>query len=178
MRSLIICRHWPVFWASLAVVLVTWGVVPVQAGIFSVRAVTRITNTTFAVSTSSIPVEKQATTLNFGYAQSTYGIVSLNETLPRFMNRNYTLAPFRPSTDLHSTGLESGVWTAPTTKYSLDLYCEDVSHKADNSATIAYTSNSGCNFTTGLTGNLTMGNIPGYEGEAYALKEYTSTFVG
>ena len=156
----------------------TWGVVPVQAGIFSVRTVTRVTNTSFDVSTSSIPIEKQATTLNFGYAQSTYGIVSLNETLPRFMNRNYTLAPFRPSTDLHSTGQGTSVWTAPTTKYSLDLYCEDVSHKADNSKRIAYTSNSGCNFTTGLTGNLTMGDIPGSEGEAYAVKDYTGMFVG
>jgi hypothetical protein len=178
MELLIIFRHWPVFWASLAVVLVTWGVVPVQAGIFSVRTVTRITNTTFAVSTSSIPIERQATTLNFGYAQSTYGIVSLNETLPPFMNRNYTLAPFRPSTESHTTGQTNGIWTAPTTKYSVDLYCEDVSHKTDNSTTIAYTSNSGCNFTTGLTGNLTKGNIPGYEGDAYALKDFVGMFVG
>lgn len=175
---LIDSRHWPVFWASLAVVLVTWGVVPVQAGIFSVRTVTRTTKTTFAVSTSSIPIEQQATTLNLGYMQSTYGIVSLNETLPQYMDRNYTLAPFRPSTNLHTIGEASGIWTAPTTKYSLDLYCEDVSHKADNSTTIAYTSNSGCNFTIGLTGNVTKGNVPGYEGEAYANKDYVGMFVG
>jgi hypothetical protein len=110
--------------------------------------------------------------------QSTYGIVSLNETLPQYMGRNYTLAPFRPSTDLRTTGQASGIWTARTTKYSLDLYCEDVSRKADNSTRVVYTSNSGCNFTTGLTGNVTKGNIPGYEGEAYANKDYVSMFVG
>jgi hypothetical protein len=171
--------HWPVFWASFAVVLVTWGLVPVQAGIFSVRTVTRSTNTTFSVSTSSMPIQQQATTLTFQYAQSTKGIVSLNETLPEFMDRSYTLAPFRPSIELDMSSQGKGVWTAPTTKYSLDLSCEDVSHKSDNSTRIFYTSG-GCNFTQGLDGNLTKGSSPGNEGDgdALAIKDYTGFFVG
>ena len=89
--------HWPVFWASFAVVLVTWGLVPTQAGIFSVRTVTRSNNMTFDVSTFNVPIAQQASSLTFRYSQSTYGIVSLNETLPPYMARNYTLAPFRPT---------------------------------------------------------------------------------
>jgi hypothetical protein len=64
------CRHWPVFWASLAVVLVTWGLVPTQAGIFSVQSVTRTTNITLSVSTASMPFDDQAMGMTARYAQS------------------------------------------------------------------------------------------------------------
>jgi hypothetical protein len=59
-----------VFWASLAVVLVTWGLVPTQAGIFSVQSVTRTTNITLSVSTASMPFEYQAMGMTVRYAQS------------------------------------------------------------------------------------------------------------
>lgn len=178
-------RHWSVFWASFAVVLVTWGLVPTQAGIFSTRKVTRIANATFDVSTSSIPIGEQATTLTFRYAQSTYGIATLNETLPPFMARNYTLTPFQRSNSTSSSVIENndvgqGTWTAPTTMYFMNLYCEDVSHKSDNSKKIAFKSSSGCNFTLGLDGNLTIGENPnsGMEGETLAIKKYTGMYVG
>jgi hypothetical protein len=169
--------HWPVFWASFAVVLVTWGLVPTQAGIFSVRSVTRNFNTTFAVSTSSIPVDQQATALTFGYAQSTYGIVSLNETLPAYMARNYTLAPFKPLIEGHDA-VRQGTHTAPTTMYFMDLDCEDVSHKANNSTTISYASSNGCKFDLGLTGNLTSGQTTFPDNEITATKLYSGMYVG
>jgi hypothetical protein len=169
-------RHWPVFWASFAVVLVTWGLVPTQAGIFSIRTVTRTTNMTFAVSTSSMPFEEQATSLTLRYTQSTYGIVSLNETLPPFMSRNYTLAPFGP-VHADDSGPEQGIYTAPTTMYTLDLECQDVSHKADASDPV-YTSQGGHNFTLGPDGNLTVGDRPYIDAEVYAVKQYTGMYVG
>jgi len=179
------CRHWPVFWASIAVVLVTWGLVPTQAGIFSVKQVTRTTNATFAVSNSSVPAVEQASTLTFRYAQSTYGIATLNETLPPFMARNYTLRPFtriNPSADADGSGKSAyqSTWTAPTTMYFMDLYCENVSHKADNSKKIFYASNSGCNFTLGLNGNLTIGENPNssMDGNTLSIKQYTGMYVG
>jgi hypothetical protein len=151
-------RHWPVFWASFAVVLVTWGVVPIQAGIFSVRTVTRTTNTTFSISTSIIPFDQQATTLTFRYTQSAYGIAALNETLPPYMARNYTLAPFKASLELDNIS-KQGTLTAPTTMYSLDLYCEDASRKGDDKTVpIAYVNKNGCNVTGIPTGNDTVGN--------------------
>jgi hypothetical protein len=169
-------RHWPVFWASFAVVLVTWGLVPTQAGIFTVQTVTRTTNSTFAVSTYSMPFDKQATSLSFRYAQSTYGIVSLNETLPPYMARNYTLAPFQPL-DSQDDAIEQGSFTAPTTMYTLDLYCEDVSHKANNSTRFNYVSSGGCNVSVGLTGNLTLGT--GKErNDGRAIKQYNGMYMG
>jgi hypothetical protein len=162
------------------VVLVTWGLVPTQAGIFTVRTVTRTANMTFDVSTSNIPVEQQASNLTLRYSQSTYGIVSLNETLPPYMARNYTLAPFRKSTENMPEDIPQGqgTWTAPTTMYSLDLYCEDASHKADISKKVYYVSNSGCNFTLGPTGNLTIGEDIGFGTEALSIKQYVGQYVG
>ncbi|KAF7568719.1 repeatdomain containing protein [Pyrenophora tritici-repentis] len=178
-------RHWPVFWASIAVVLVTWGLVPTQAGIFSVKQVTRTTNATFAFSNSSVPSVEQARTLTLRYAQSTYGIAALNETLPPFMARNYTLRPFAQtgaSLDADASGKtpNRSTWTAATTMYFMDLYCENVSHKADNSEDVFFVSNSGCNFTLGLTGNLTRGENPnqGMEGDTLSIKKYMGMYVG
>ncbi|KAF1918845.1 hypothetical protein BDU57DRAFT_511601 [Ampelomyces quisqualis] len=169
-------RHWPVFWASFAVVLVTWGLVPTQAGIFSVETVTRTTNMTFAVSTSAIPYEKQAKELDVRYAQSVYGIVAANETLPPYMTRNYTLVPFKPRADDGSAS-ERGTYTAPTIMYTLDLECEDVSHKSDNSTSIVYKSKGGCNVDLGLDGNLTMGHKAS-KSEWSSIKQYTGMYIG
>jgi hypothetical protein len=168
-----------VFWASFAVVLVTWGLVPTQAGIFSVRAVTRTTNTTFAVSTSSMPFEKQATSLTFRYMQSTYGIAALNETLPPYMTRNYTLAPFEPSVSTHDDITGQGTYTAPTTMYQLDLTCEDASHKADNSREIFFASSSGCNASVslGLNGNETIADNA-FQSDVLSVKKYIGKYVG
>jgi hypothetical protein len=169
-------RHWPVFWASSAVVLVTWGLVPTQAGIFTVKTVTRTTNMPFAVSTYSMPFDQQATSLSFRYAQSTYGIVSLNETLPPYMARNYTLAPFQPR-DSQTGVSEQGTYTAPTTMYTLDLYCEDASHRANGSTRFNYVSTGGCSVNVGLNGNLTRGE--GKElNEGIAVKQYTGMYMG
>ncbi|KAH7396348.1 hypothetical protein BKA66DRAFT_409716 [Pyrenochaeta sp. MPI-SDFR-AT-0127] len=170
-------RHWPVFWASLAVVLVTWGLVPTQAGIFSVRTVTRTTNITFSVSTSSIPVAQQASNLTLRYAQSTYAIATLNETLPPYMAHNYTLAPFKPSIDSITSKKGQEIWMARTIMYSLDLFCEDVSHKADGSEHISYVSSNGCNFIGGPDGNQTVGQKSG-TAEILATRKYTGHYTG
>jgi hypothetical protein len=172
------CRHWPVFWASFAVVLVTWGLVPTQAGIFNVRTVTRTTGVTFAVSTSSMPFDKQATGLTYRFSESTYGIVSLNETLPPYMARNYTLAPFKPR-EIQGSIVGQGTYTASTTMYTLDLECEDASHKADNSSNRpTYTSSGGCKFNeTGLTGNDTIGDGAKYYQNG-AIKKYNAMYIG
>ena len=62
--------------------------------------------------------------------------------------------------------------------YFLELYCENVSHKADDSKKIFYTSNNGCNFTLGPTGNLTLGENIGLGNEALGIKEYTGQYAG
>jgi hypothetical protein len=142
-----------------------------------VQTVTRTTNATFAVSTYSMPVEKQEASLTFKYGQSAYGIATANESLPMYTARNFTLAPFK-SADHEGESLQKGTQTAPTTMYTLDLECENASHKADNSTRISYLSNGGCNITDlGLDGNLTVGeNTSQYK--SLETKQYTGMYIG
>ncbi|ENI07948.1 hypothetical protein COCC4DRAFT_130249 [Bipolaris maydis ATCC 48331] len=175
-------RHWPVFWASFAVVLVAWGLVPTQAGIFSTRSITRNVTMPFDRSTAFVPASDQASTLTLRFAQSAYDIAVLNETLTQYMSRNYTLAPFRPTSASKPDNktVPYGNWTAPTTMYSLDLYCEPavMSTEPLSTGVIANSSN-GCSFNLGLTGNLTEGLNKVYgDNTVLRNKEFTAMFVG
>lgn len=175
-------KHWPVFWGSFAVVLVTWGLVPTQAGIFSTQSITRNVTLSFDRSTAFVPASEQASTLTLRFAQSTYAIAVLNETLTQYMGRNYTLAPFRPTPDAKSGSKAKpyGNWTAPTTMYSVDLYCEPAVMGPNPLLTgaIANSSN-GCSFRMGLDGNLTMGLNEAHDNAPVLRnKEFTGMYVG
>jgi hypothetical protein len=63
--------------------------------------------------------------------------------------------------------------------YTLDLECEDASHKADNSSSRpTYTSSGGCKFNeTGLTGNDTIGDGAKYYQNG-AIKKYNAMYIG
>ncbi|KAF1994853.1 hypothetical protein P154DRAFT_548815 [Amniculicola lignicola CBS 123094] len=170
-------RHWPVFWASFAVVLVTWGIVPFQAGIFTTNEISRTFNATYATSTAFLAAADQETKLTLHYAQSTYGIVNLNETLPPYMTRDYALAPFKV---LNGDSALDSTWTAPTTLYSLDLKCE-ASRKEPSSLdhSPTYLSKSGCYWDMGLSGNITAGEIGrGNVKDLLTPKGFTAMYVG
>ncbi|KAH7411656.1 hypothetical protein DE146DRAFT_248746 [Phaeosphaeria sp. MPI-PUGE-AT-0046c] len=115
-------RHWLVFWSSLATVITTFAVVPLQAGIFSTKLVTRTSQETFSRSEKFMHSSVQASQLTLSYTQSVYGILSLNESTPAFQTLSYTLAPF---TAPGVTTNYNGTWTVNTTLYSLDLRCEE-----------------------------------------------------
>lgn len=168
-------RHWSVFWASFALLLVTWGLVPTQAGIFSTEHITQNFSATFEVSTSSMPVAQQQDSLKLGFAQSAYGILSLNETLPEFMTRNYTLAPFRlsPSGRNESEDAKTEEWSASTILYSLDLSCEPaIPSKTD-------WNNSGCATSGIMIGNKTTSTEwDRYSGPLSIIKPFSALYVG
>ena len=162
--------------------LVTWGIVPTQSGIFSTERVTRTFSSTFEVSTNFIPASEQKSKLTLRYAQSTYAIVMLNQTLPPYTTRNYTLAPFQSiDADYESDGL----WTAPTTLYSLDMQCEEATQsKAPIGKSTIY-SGLGCSYGTAFPpfGNNTIGMPPpGYERNESAgfrtVKEFSARYAG
>ncbi|KAF2646577.1 hypothetical protein P280DRAFT_386551 [Massarina eburnea CBS 473.64] len=161
-------KHWPVFWASFGLVLVAWGLVPVQAGIFSIHHISRNTTSSFNVSTSYISADQQIHDLSVHYAQSTYGIAALNETLPPYMTLNYTLAPFVPSAE-DDVGSAAGEWTAPTTLYSLNLLCEPATLMSEFDG---WNSSWGCHLPVGLGGNQTMATYPS------VVKRFTGLYAG
>jgi hypothetical protein len=137
--------------------MVTWGVVPTQAGIFSTKSISQVGNLQFERSTSFIPAIEQPLKLSVEYAQSAYSIATLNQTLTSYMARNYTLSPFKPVPDDKDRIPKYGNWTASTMLYSLDMLCEPAKlSSVYGTKEIHANSSNGCNFRWGLDGNLTI----------------------
>lgn len=106
----------------------------------------------FDVSASLVPPNEQPQYLATRFAQSTYGIVVLNESLPEYMSLNYTLAPFRPSSMEQAASGAATFWTAPTILYGLDLRCE----LATKINALSYNNSNGCSMGAPLDGNTTI----------------------
>jgi hypothetical protein len=117
-------RHWPVFSASLAVVLIFWGLTPLQSSIFATKMIDKTLQVPAVLSTSYLSLQEQTTTSTGVYAQSVYNIAWLNESLPPFMNRQGMLAPFSLM-DNNDTIQLAETWTTTTRFYSVDLNCEE-----------------------------------------------------
>lgn len=104
-------------------VLIFWGVTPIQAGIFATDTVDRIIDVPMLKSTSFGPLDQEEGSASAIYAQSAMNIIWLNETLQPFMTREFVLAPFGPKQTVGSIEMAEH-WTAKTTLYSVDVSCE------------------------------------------------------
>ncbi|KAF3009624.1 hypothetical protein E8E13_007213 [Curvularia kusanoi] len=175
--------------------LVTWGIVPIQAGIFSTETIRLSSEAVFAQSTSYIPATEQSDKIDSRYVYSAHGIIWLNESLPSFMTRDYALAPFRPLESAETISHENQTWTSLTTLYSLDLNCEVpgltiedilVWDTKNNTHSLGqgskWVSSNGCEFPGdyyGNVGNETIGPNPAGDNlEAHAVKEFGSIWIG
>ncbi|KAI4749437.1 hypothetical protein E4T50_00276 [Aureobasidium sp. EXF-12298] len=116
-------KHWSTFLASVAVVIIFWGLTPLQSSVFATKTINRAFQVATVTSTAYLSLQDQKETLTGSYAQSSYNIAWLNESLPPFMNRQGVLAPFA-LTDLDNKLETSETWTAPTRYYSVDINCE------------------------------------------------------
>ncbi|KAJ4990053.1 hypothetical protein SVAN01_04516 [Stagonosporopsis vannaccii] len=124
-RQLTEYSHWLVFWGSSSTLIAAFGIVPFQAGIFSVVKTTRTSEQRFLVSQSFIRSDLQTQIIDINSAQSAYGFLNLNETLPEYTAFNYTLSPFSPSGAPEKIG-SIGIWTANTTLFGMDLQCHSI----------------------------------------------------
>ncbi|KAH7128103.1 hypothetical protein B0J11DRAFT_458434, partial [Dendryphion nanum] len=175
-------RHWYVFWASAATVITTFGIVPLQAGIFSTEKITRTFPHTFSVSNRFIPASVQEENLGLVFARSAYGVVVLNETLPGFTARNYTLAPFTAHTP-KSEAQYNGTWTANTTLYTVDVDCESAISSFDSDRTPEHKFNnwgnpSNCTKYVPGFGNDTIGGLSTNSTSSYTTKEFAAFYAG
>ncbi|KAG9757491.1 hypothetical protein KCU73_g4382, partial [Aureobasidium melanogenum] len=116
-------KHWPTFLASAAVVVIFWGLTPLQSSMFATKTIEKAFRVATVTSKAYLSLQDQKETLTGAYAQSSYNIAWLNESLPPFMNRQGMLAPFTLAGG--NEKLEtSETWTAPTHYYSVDIDCE------------------------------------------------------
>ncbi|KAF1813864.1 hypothetical protein P152DRAFT_433421 [Eremomyces bilateralis CBS 781.70] len=116
-------KHSMIFCASLAIVLVFWGLTPTQAGIFSVETINKTLSVPILSSTSYVPIPEQKELLLMEEVYSAANILWWNETLPEFTTRDYALAPFAVEQPL-STVEDTDTLTGETRLFSLDIFCE------------------------------------------------------
>ncbi|KAJ9639931.1 hypothetical protein H2201_007290 [Coniosporium apollinis] len=174
--------HWPVFWASSAVVLVFWGLTPFQAGIFATETISKSVPEPMLVSTGFLPVDQQRETISADYTYSVFGIAWLNNTLPPFMTQEFMVAPFRPQKQAIEAASET--WTGESLLYSLDMNCEEAGivpdprflpNETDEQSASFWSSSSGCEVPRPyrMTENQTMGGSGINE-----IKEFSTLYVG
>jgi hypothetical protein len=124
----------------VAVVLIFWGLTPLQSSIFATKMIDKTLHVPATLSTSYLSLYNQTTTLTGLYAQSVYNIAWLNESLPPFMDRQGMLAPFS-LTDNNDTIQLAETWTTTTRFYSVDVNCEEPEYDGDD-----MTSSWGCKY--------------------------------
>ena len=175
---------------------VTWGVVPIQTGIFSSETIRRSSVTSFSHATGFIPANEQTDKVTARYIHSAHGIIWLNETLPPYMTRDYVLTPFRLQDADQEQDRDHQTWTSKSTLYSLDMNCEipgiNVQDELQISSgfnfapttvqTSQWTSSNGCGFPASYytsIGSETIGpNENFYNQSIYDTKEYGSVYIG
>ncbi|KAF2455493.1 hypothetical protein BDY21DRAFT_66539 [Lineolata rhizophorae] len=167
-------RHWPVFWASSAIVLVFWGLTPSQAGIFATKTITQNVTEPMLVSKSFLPVSDQDK-LDSTYAYSVFGMTWLGEDEPSYMTRELALSPFRSNASSFENSINE-TWTATIPGYGADVTCEPA--RVDNwtdAGSLAWFSSSGCQVPMpfGTDGNDTMGRR-----ELDQIRKYTGFYAG
>lgn len=176
--------------------LVTWGIVPIQAGIFSSETIHLSATLSFEQSTGYVPAYEQSEKLDGRYIYSSHGIIWLNETLPTYMTRDYALAPFRPQEAAERLSNDHRTWTSSTTLYSLDMNCETPGVKVQDEEqwssgftwspttvqSSQWVSSNGCGYPTSYyspIGNETIGpNSMLDNHSAYDTKEFGSIYIG
>ncbi|OQO15247.1 hypothetical protein B0A48_00630 [Cryoendolithus antarcticus] len=137
-------KHWSVFTTSMIMVLVFWGLTPIQAGIFAVRTVNARESVPLHRARSYVPTTQQGDPSAI-YPQSAYNIAWLNETLPPFMTREYILAAFGPDADAEPSAGDLS-YTGVTTKYGVDLTCEVPILSTSLDSEVVSNSSTGCSF--------------------------------
>jgi hypothetical protein len=114
-----------VFCASTATLVITLGVIPLQAGIFTIEKITRVTKQPFLISQDFTPSYLQNSSSIVSIAHSVYGITSLNETLPEFMTRDGAFAPFTMP-GVSATPNSDETWLTNTTMFRMNFNCRDI----------------------------------------------------
>ena len=120
------CRHWSVFWAGLALCLIFWVITPLNSSLLTTQPVTRDIETPFKTFKKIIPFDDQKAAMGASFLYTSYGVTWLGEKMHSFMTKELISIPFKPASygegqDRLTRGSES--WTAQTRVYQTELAC-------------------------------------------------------
>ena len=116
------CRHWNVFWAGLALCLIFWVITPLNSSLLTTQPVTRDIETSFKTSKKLTPFDDQKAAMSASFLYTSYGVTWLGEKVHSFMTKELIAIPFeRANYRKRPRGSES--WTAQTRVYQTELAC-------------------------------------------------------
>ncbi|KAI9830035.1 MAG: hypothetical protein M1819_005865 [Sarea resinae] len=136
-------RHWSVFCAGTAMVIIFWVITPLQSAVFSTSTITRSAPILTYTSSKLLPVSAQSDALDGVFLTNTYGILWLDQKLPSFTTKEYVLAPFGNVRFVSDKGLNQ-TRTAPTLLYSTDLSCHPANISNVEPYIYSFSDNRGC----------------------------------
>lgn len=160
-------------------VLISWGITPIQAGIFSSESIRKNVPVPFLLSTDHVSVGIQNESLSANFTYSVYSTIFFNASLPTFTTRDYALRPFRSRED--TLGIENDeTWIAPTRMFSVDLDCKPARFFLnETNQQPFYTDDAGCTIPRyGPTGAEVAGEPSDLSDPGSGVKRYTSFFAG
>ncbi|PUU73919.1 hypothetical protein B9Z19DRAFT_1196591 [Tuber borchii] len=161
-------RHWNVFWAGLALCLISWVITPLNSSLLTTQHVTRDIETSFKQVKKLTPFSNQAAAMSSSFLYTSYGVTWLGEKVHSFMTKGLIAMPFKPASygegrDFSTRGNES--WTAQTRVYQTELACTPSEiEKKEMKAYTEYTfSTDKCTFSIdpllGLIGTVSTRNM-------------------
>ncbi|PHH93074.1 hypothetical protein CDD83_1359 [Cordyceps sp. RAO-2017] len=115
-------RHWPVFWSSVAGLLVLWAIIPLQSTIFSVTTLSHQQSVAILQRSRLERRPDQARRIDARIFHLWYGIRRLEQPYPPFTTADYSLLPFYVDADA-SASRPQAAWTAATTKLWAEVRC-------------------------------------------------------
>ena len=135
-------RHWAVFLAGSIMMLVGWGITPLQSGIFATTRTTRTTTAHVHSINSLPPLTSQVDKLLTEFMYKTYGVLWLGEDIPAFTTRDVGLVPF--TLEDTSGANAKGKWTSQSIAYSTELTCAPAHISPQESTSIRFTDAASC----------------------------------
>ncbi|KAM6522257.1 hypothetical protein FALCPG4_011935 [Fusarium falciforme] len=170
-------KHWPVFFAGTAMVIVFWALTPLQSALLGTGIVKQTELTTIGTRSQLLPVSRQEDTLGPEFLNTGYAIGWLGQPFPAFTTSKYSLLPFYADKSpaiaklKPNTTVESNL-TAATTKMWTELDCWPAEIERDGpraKASFNFLNGQGCNATVafGVTATRRMLYI-GYHSSPYS----------
>ncbi|KPM44054.1 hypothetical protein AK830_g2552 [Neonectria ditissima] len=164
-------KHWPVFFAGTAMVIVFWLLTPLQSALLGTSAVEQTLQATIEARSQLRPLIEQEALLSPQVLNTGYAIGWLDQPYPSFTTSKYALLPFYLENDPAPATVPTN-WTAETTKLSTELSCwpaEIVKDGPRSKASFHFLNGQGCNVTISLNtnANFTMLYI-GYSNSPYS----------
>lgn len=150
-------------------VLVGWGLTPLQNGIFSSGVIAVPSMISLRTTNSFLPLNEQSAQLGVNILNTAYSLLWLGQDMPPFTTLNYTLAPFEASQMVNVTSSNQTL-SSETVLYGTDLTCRPPSQ-------VLITKTLGLTFDDGQ-GCVAQDLLPISDGDGAFLGRFAAYYIG